>query len=204
MSNITFPVQTIPQVIQKLNLKVYYPIVTGLPASAQERINRAIHSLAEDLITKQGYYQNPSMQVMGWYELKNNQRGILSLNLGNYAYTPKAAHGLTLIKSLTFDVQTGRSYRLGDLFKPGSNYVEVISEEIRRQIAERDIPVLDDFKGMRPDQDYYIADKALVVYFQQYELAPYYIGHPMFPISVFMLQDIARKDGPIDRMATND
>ncbi|WP_368073024.1 RsiV family protein [Virgibacillus salinus] len=56
---------------------------------------------------------------------------------------------------------------------------------------------------MQPDQDFYIADKALVIYFQLYEITPYVFGFPMFPISVYAIKDIINEDGPLGRMAEN-
>ena len=56
--------------------------------------------------------------MSGSYEIKTNERNVLSLSLLNYAYTYPSAHGLTKVRSLTFDVQTGKSYTLKELFKP--------------------------------------------------------------------------------------
>lgn len=114
-----------------------------------------------------------------------------------------AAHGMTYIKSLTFDSKTGKQYHLADLFKPGSNYVGRLSRLIREQIAKRDIFLLDDFKQIRPNQDFYIADKALVIYFQLYEIIPYAFGFPMFPISVYDLMEVINEEGPLGKMAVN-
>src|SRR5699024_4139644 len=114
-----------------------------------------------------------------------------------------AANGLTIMKSLTFDTETGKNYSLKDLFKPNSDYVSVLSKLINKQIESRDIPLLDTFQGIAPDQDYYIADKALVLYFQPIEITAHYYGFPMFPISVFDIQDIINENSPLGRMATN-
>ena len=207
MSFIKNPVQVITQRMVSANqrLKIDYPVIVGMVNTAvQQQMNTVIRGLVNRLIIDQGYYQNHQTTVSGWYELKNNQRGILSLNIINYAYAQGAAHGLTAIKSLTFDIETGKAYTLAELFKPGSNYVKVLSDIIRRQIKARDIILLDEFKGIRPDQDFYIADKCLVIYFQLYELTAYAFGFPMFPISVYEIQDIIRDDGPLGVMATND
>lgn len=200
---VTFPAGIITQKITSPNLEAYYPkVVLSTPPnpSVEQRINSAIYKQMHELIETQGYFQNPSTEVLGWYEIKNNQRDILSLSLGTYGYLPPSAHGMTYIKSLTFDVRTGQMYKLGDLFKPGSDYVKVISEDIRVQIKERDIPLLEEFKAISPDQDYYIADNSIVVYFQLYEITPYYVGLPAFPISMFKLENIARENGPLDTM----
>lgn len=194
------PVLIYTQHIVKTRLEVYYPIVCGLANKVvQQQINQAIWDLVYSLIREQGYYENPLAEVTSTFELKTNERGILSLSIINYTFAG-GAHGMTIIKSLTFDVQNGRVFQLGNLFKPNSNYVLRLSDIIREQIVEREITLLDTFTAISPDQDYYIADKALVVYFQLYELAAYVYGILCFPISVYEIQDIIDENGPLGRM----
>ena len=100
---------------------------------------------------------------------------------------------MTVLKSVTFDVATGRIYRLQDLFKENADYVKRLSEIIKRQIQERDIPVIVDFTSIKPDQDFYIENGTLVIYFQLYELAPYAYGFPTFRIPNDEIEDIIRK-----------
>ncbi|WP_231505605.1 RsiV family protein [Bacillus sp. EB01] len=56
---------------------------------------------------------------------------------------------------------------------------------VAAQIKERSIMTLEPFTGIKPNQDYYIADKAIVLFFQLYDLAPYAYGFPYFPISIY-------------------
>ncbi len=205
MNGIQLPIQIIPKRITMLNLDVFYPfIIAGTNPSAMQRMNQQIYNLVNRLIVEQGYYQSPQMtQVNGYFEIKTNERGVLSLSIINYTYRYHAAHGLTVIRSLTFDIQTGRNYLLYELFKPESDYIKILSEMIQEQIEERDIVLLEEFKGVRPDQDYYIADKALVIYYQLYELTAYAFGFPQFPISVYALQDIIKEDSPLGVMLAN-
>lgn len=107
---------------------------------------------------------------------------------------------MTVIKSLTFNVTSGTTYTLSELFKPNSNYVRRLSNIVRQQIAQRQIPLLNKFTGIKPDRDYYIADKALVLYFQLYELAAYVYGFLYFPIPVYEIQDIINESGPLGLM----
>jgi hypothetical protein len=141
-------------------------------------------------------------EMIGYYEIKNNQRDVLSLSQLNYTYHYHAAHGMPYIKSLTFDLQSGKVSELKDLFKPGSDYVKRLSDIISTQIKDRNIQLLGDFKGIRENQDFYIADKSLVVYFQLYEITPYVFGFPMFPISVYELEDIIDENGLLGKMAS--
>lgn len=206
MSFIQNPVQIVTKrIIFPVNNTIDYPMVIGMQNTiVQQSINRAILSLVYKLVSDQGYYQEPTTTTInGWYEIKTNERGILSLSIGNYTYHYHAAHSMTIIKSLTFDIQTGKSYDLADLFKPDSNYVKVLSDIIGLQIKTRKIDLLGEFKGIAPNQDYYIADKALVVYFQLYEITPYVYGFPFFPISVYEIQNIIKENGPLDLMSIN-
>jgi len=198
-------IQDIPVIVttQRLvgpRLDVVYPVVSGnINYWILQKINSEILNMVYFLLKKQGYFENPFTTVTGTYELKNNQRGILSLSIINYAFAG-GAHGMTYIKSLTFDVATGRTYMLSDLFIRGSDYISRLSEIIRRQIAERDLPLINEFQSINPEQDYYIADKALVIYFQLYDLTPYAYGFPYFPISVYEIQDIIDENGPLGKL----
>jgi len=190
------------------NFNINYPIVMGIEnTNVQQKVNNRILQLVYKLIRDQiGSFSGdgtilPIQEMMGWYEIKANERGILSISIGNYTYPYRAAHGMTIIKSLTCNVETGEFYELEDMFKPDSNYVEVLSDMIEQQIKERDISLLDEFKGIQPNQDYYIADKCLVIYFQLYEIAAYVYGILCFPISVYEIEDIIKEGSPLDVLA---
>lgn len=184
---------------------VYYPQVAYCENYLWEQhINHAIYKQVRALISLQvGNLPSTVDEMLGFYEIKNNQRQLLSLSLSNYTYHKQAAHGMTYIKSLTFDFEKEQICQLRDLFTPGADYVQRLSELVELQIIQRDIPLLENFPGIRPDQDFYIADKALVIYFQLYEITPYVVGLPMFPISVFDLTDIIDEQSPLSRMAVN-
>ena len=206
----TMPV-TLPVLMKTMNvsngpdLQVFYPRVVKMQNRALEHlINTSIVAKTQELINLQ-VNQSPStvVEMLGTYEVKNNQRDVLSLAFSNYTYYYQAAHGMTYIKSLTFDLKQRKLLQLKDLFKSDSDYINRISSLIKVQIAERDIPLLEEFTTIQPDQDFYIADKTLVIYFQLYELTPYVFGFPMFPLSVYDLQDIIIEDGPLGRLSQN-
>lgn len=182
-----------------------YPKLFGMRNQDLERfINQTIVQQTTQLIHQQaGNMPTTVEEMIGSYEIKNNQRSVLSLSLSNYAYHYHAAHGMTYIKSLTFDLEKGKLCGLKDLFKPGSDYVKRLSLLIDAEIKQRQIFLLNGFTAIRPDQDFYIADKALVIYFQLYELTAYAYGFPMFPISVYDLADIIDEHGPLGRLAAN-
>jgi hypothetical protein len=187
------------------NKRVIYPQVIGMQNHNTEKLfNRTIVNQTQELINQQvGNMPTTVEEMLGLYEIKNNQRNVLSLSLSNYTYHYHAAHGMTYIKSQTFDVEKAESCELKDLFKPGSDYIQRLSTLIKEQIVERKIQLITDFTEIKPNQDYYIADKSLVIYFQLYEITPYVFGFPMFPISVYDIQNIIDEMGPLGRMAEN-
>ncbi|MCM3743690.1 DUF3298 and DUF4163 domain-containing protein [Sporosarcina luteola] len=198
-----FPVsiltKKLPNTSPKIN--VYYPVVTQMKdALIQRKMNSAIIRTLNEILVDQQFYNPALVELLANFEIKNNQRGILSLNLIVYSFTG-GAHGNTIIRSLTFDTKTGKQYELQDLFKPGSDYVKKLSDIIRVDIAKWDVQLLDPpFTVIRPDQDFYIADTSLVVYFQLYEITPYVWGFPYFPIPILDIADIIKPQGPLDRM----
>lgn len=196
-------IQTVRYGTPPVNIRV--PQVAGLAnPAAQTAMNRQILQQAQQLYEQQRQIQTPGPTEMeAYYEIKTNERGVLSLIQVNGAYTPPMAHGMTYAGSLTFTTEDGKNWPLAELFKPGAPYVERLSAHVAEQIKMRDVPVLEPFERIRPDQDYYLADKSIVLYFQVYELSPYYVGFPMFPISLYALQDLIRENGPADRLLTS-
>ncbi|MFC5648472.1 DUF3298 and DUF4163 domain-containing protein [Paenibacillus solisilvae] len=191
-SRITFP-----------KAELWVPVLSGLHhATARNTMNEKIRQTVRELVADQGSLTDPRADMQGYFEIKTNEKNVLSLSLFNYAYTG-GAHGLTLQESLSFDTSTGRPYSLAELFKPGSNYVGRISDLIKLQITTRQIATLDPFNSIRVDQSFYIADRALVIYFALYELTPYAFGFPYFPISVYDLSDIINPNGLLAPMEMN-
>lgn len=180
---------------------IEYPRVSGLSnAQVERQINQDIRDLVEQMI----YEQTPPGSRKTWmtarYQISLNQKGLLSIRLENYAFTPPAAHGYTLVRSLTFDLNTGVIYGFSDLFKPDSNYKEVLNQIIEKQIKEREIPLIGEFEGVKENQEYYLTPDSLVIYYQLYELAPYAYGIVEFPIPYSEIEDYINPNGPIARL----
>lgn len=195
--DIRLPIGIKAQHIIKPRLDVVYPAIESVSnPAAQLRINNALYYLTNGIITDQGYYRNPGTECTGYFEVKNNQREILSVSLINDAYSG-GVHGLRMIKSLTADVRSGKIYKLRGLFKSDADYVRILTEKIKAQIADRGIYLIGQFAAISPDADFYVADKALVIYFQLYEITPYAFGFPYFPISIYDLKDITDDKGPL-------
>ncbi len=202
MNMIPLPVQIHTLSMRKPHLKIRYPMVIELTDKRIEtKVNNEIIKTVNNLLSQQNHTQNPNIEIMGSYEIKTNERNILSLILISYAYSG-GAHGFTIIKGLTFDMTTGKLVSLKDLFKKDIPYKKELSEIIQQQIEERDMFILGGFNEIFPEQDYYIADKSLVIFFQLYQLSPYAQGFPAFPISLYSIRNIVGDDSILRRMMT--
>jgi len=159
------------------------------------RINEEILKGVYQLI---GMQKEPNIiEMVGEYEAKLNDHSLLSIVMSNYAIWQGAAHGMTYRLSYTFSLKDGRNIPLPELFKPGSDYVKRLSDIVKRQIKERDITLITDFKSISPSQSYFLTEKTLTLYFQLYEYTPYYYGFPEFPVPYKEIADIINPRGPL-------
>ncbi|NLJ40560.1 MAG: DUF3298 and DUF4163 domain-containing protein [Clostridiales bacterium] len=176
-----------------------YPVVTGLKDSvAEQRINYQIVQMMYRIIYE---LQQPGLvtYITGSFEIKANQRNVLSLalsGLGDFG----GAHPVAIVHSLNFDTTTGMDYPLSAQFKGDSDYVQILSGLVSRQIEERDILLIGDFQGISPEQEYYIANNLLVLYFQRATISPDVEGFPYFPIPLYEIEDILAANGLLIRM----
>jgi hypothetical protein len=193
------PADIITSIYRGKDISMLYPRVMGHESvNANARMNMAIRNQTINL-AKALMQPDLRTRIEGSYEIKNNQRGIISLSLVGFAEFG-GAHPMTMVKSLTMDTATGENYALHQLFREDGQYRKIINAEISGQIKERDIPLIDSFKGISPGQDYYVSDQVLVVYYQLYELSPYAAGFPYFPIPIYMLSDEIPEKSPLSRL----
>lgn len=181
-----------------LSVDIQYPKVAGLAPAIQEPMNsyfadrtngaKAEADRAEKTNVEAGLTRWPTQLFLN-YTVAYNQKGLLSLTFDDYLYAG-GAHGSTTRTGYTVDVNSGKSYTLKDLFLPETDYIAVLSAEVARQIEEKGLAPLAPFTEIRADQDFYINDDSLVVYFQQYELMAYAYGFPEFRIPMSSLADV--------------
>jgi hypothetical protein len=191
-----------------------YPQIDDLDdKTVQDRINSIFSKKAEEARNEglknademekamaSGYTGNPNKcETYFDYRLKYNQNGLLSVVFLDYQYSG-GAHGLTVQSSHTFDLKTGEEYRLKDLVISDADYVAFISNIVKAEIDARiKEGVLPDysiapFEAIKEDQDFYLSNDAVVVYFQQYEYFPYAAGIQEFPVEFSALKDILKPE----------
>lgn len=115
--------------------------------------------------------------------------------------TETAASSYTYYKYYSIDKQTGETINLGSLFQDKS-YIDVLTNEIKAQIDKQmanntelkyyisDPDLGDEFIQLHEDHNYYINDEGkLVIPFDEYEIAPGYMGCPEFEIPTKVFKD---------------
>lgn len=198
--NVDMPAIIVAKPLKRPRIDVYYPELYGLEdKEVEKKLNERIFRQVDTMIRKQLNDVPFETEITGVFDIKNNQRNIVSVTNSHYSYSG-GAHGITIQRSLTMNISNGDIYSLKDLFQPNAPYVDRLNEIIVQQIHDRKLDLLGDYPGIHPNQYFYIADKALVIYFQLYELQAYVYGFPYFVISVFDIQDIIKEDGPLGVM----
>ena len=116
------------------------------------------------------------------------------------------ASGAQMVKIYHIDKQTGELLNLAGLFKEGADYVTPSSENIKEQMRERmaadesmmyfldsDIPE-NDFQSVKEDNTFYINEKGkLTIVFDEYEVAPGYMGSVEFKIPTEVVEDLVQE-----------
>jgi hypothetical protein len=182
-----------------VNMKI--PVVDGVKdEEIQARINAELENAAlkdKEEITRLSQVAeklagNP-YELQWHYTVTYNKNGILSLVTTAYQYTG-GAHGMTVQKSYNYDLNAREKMNLAGLFQPGVDYKNIINKEIEKQIASHPENYFEGesgFQSIADNQEYYLKDGNLVIYFGLYEIAPYVSGIPEFTIP------FARFDGGV-------
>jgi hypothetical protein len=123
------------------------------------------------------------------YKITYNERCTLSLYFDRYEYTG-GAHGTTTRYSDTWNLKNSKLIPLRQLFIRSIDYVNYIIKsiiaQIEQQIKDGNNIYFDDYeknvrKYFNPNK-FYLSKQGVVIYFQQYEIAPYAAGIVEFTI----------------------
>jgi uncharacterized protein len=173
-----------------------YPVLPG-DGPAVAEANRQIRGTVDEVVvdfrgrideltagsgTEGEGWQGPDWSLSIDYETPHQTSRYLAIPLTGYEYTG-GAHGMPLILPLVIDLSTGRPIPPEGLFKPGSDWLEQLSQRCRSELEGRDLlgddgewlregtaPKLENFSLLFPGPD------GLTVTFAPYSVAPYAAG----------------------------
>ncbi len=115
------------------------------------------------------------------------------------------ASGTQMVKIYHIDKQSGEIIGLSGLFKDGADFITPISENIKQQMKaqmaadesvsyflDSDVPEWD-FQGITENTTFYVNENGkLVIAFDEYEVAPGYMGSVAFEIPTEVVQDLVQ------------
>lgn len=123
------------------------------------------------------------------YEITFNQNNLVSLYYDQYMFTG-GAHGSTIRSSQTWDLSKAKMLPLSYFFYDEPYFILDILKEINKQIAvqikNEENQYFDNYcelviETFNP-KSYYLTPDYIVIYFQQYDIAPYSSGIPTFKV----------------------
>ena len=178
-----------------LDINVVVPQINGIGNKKQEDVvNDKIIKWTENWINEvkqiaDEYFKDKTAPLMSYqlyarYKVTNNS-DIISFYIDYYQFSG-GAHGITNRIAYNVEKSTGNEIQLKDIFKDNYNYKDVINKEINRQISkdpDRYFTGKDGFNGIADNQNFYIKNNTVVIYFGLYEIAPYASGISEFIIS---------------------
>lgn len=125
------------------------------------------------------------------FKVTYNTENIVSLYTDEYTYRG-GAHGSTIRTSQNWDFRTARQIQLKSFFPKDPNYVSKIVTKINNKI-EKDIQngnniYFENYCCLTIQSfnvnSYYLENGNIVIYYQQYDIAPYSSGILTFDINV--------------------
>lgn len=188
----------VPEVVSEEN--------EGPARESADAINFDIQKVTDELIEE--FKQNMEEFEDGYQDLLIDSEVLVnddkwfSLDLVLYQ---GAGSGYEQHRHYTIDKTTGKRAALSDFF--GEDYVETISESVKSQMRQRmaedenvtywidneDVPEWN-FESIAEDQDFYVnADGKVVVCFNEYEVAPGYMGAQEFTVERAVVEGMLKE-----------
>lgn len=195
-----------------VSAEINYPVISGLKdINIQNKINQKIEETVRKTYSSFRDEEKPNCESYEGYtgecvininvdsSVSKLSSKYLSISFTNYQFYPGSAHPIHYLVSLNFDLDTGEELKLSDFFVQNSNYLNILSEKLRKSLAEKlsmemsDSMLLD---GTKPDgqhfQNFVLSDEGFVFVFGDYEVAPYAAGNPTVLISYGELSSLLK------------
>lgn len=129
-------------------------------------------------------------EIVSTFTVTLNKNPYVSLYSDEYIFTG-GAHGITTRTSQNWNIQTANQITLNELFDCNCDYVlyilKDINIQIEEQIANGSNYYFDNYCSLVLNSidlnNFYLNNKYMTIYFQQYDIAPYSSGLPTFEIT---------------------
>lgn len=147
----------------------------------QQKAEKELYKEAIELYkyNKENGYPQMMYELYRKYQITLNQENAVSMYIDEYIFSG-GAHGTTTRTSQTWNLMLGKMVELYELYPNEPYFLLDILKKINREISENiEIYFADPYplvvEYFNPDS-YYIDNGKVVIYFQQYDIAPYSSG----------------------------
>lgn len=114
------------------------------------------------------------------YSLVGQRGDFWSIKFEIMGYADGAAHPYHYSITVNYDLEKGKEIVLDEIFLPGSNYLQKISELCKAELAARNIGFEGFSQGADPLPENYqrwnVSDQGLMITFDEYQVAAYAAG----------------------------
>jgi Protein of unknown function (DUF3298)/WG containing repeat len=176
---------------------VYYPQLAGF---YDQRLEKEINNRIKQALQLKKVDKNEVLNYTYYshFFVRLYQKDLLELSQEAYRYELGSAHGDETRVEFHLNLQTGEFYQLDDLFKEFNEAIIQLNRIIQNQIeTDPHYQMLfpDGFKGITANQPFYVTENSLHLYFNPYEIAPYYVGFPSFEIAFNQMMNLIDQTG---------
>ncbi|MFL0267292.1 RsiV family protein [Candidatus Clostridium radicumherbarum] len=190
--------------VESPGLNLTYPKVSELKhKSAEAGINRYIKKEVHRILKENGYGSDENKKFTGGYLVKLNKRGTLCIIMEIFIHIKGEARGTTIRRPINVSLKDSRVYHIDDLFSrriKKYKFIGIINEFIKQHIKMKNINLTKEFEGIKSDQDYYLTEDSLVIFFEMGEYTAVEFGFPEVTIEFSSILDIVNNKGPIGRL----
>ncbi len=119
------------------------------------------------------------------FKLGYDKNDLISIPTEKHIFMGKT-YDIAYLISYNYDLKTGQSIELKDLFRKNVDYKSIINDHILKEIKKNnEVFFMEDsgFKGINEKQNFYINKDSIIIYFEIYEIAPYNVVIPIFKIN---------------------
>lgn len=183
-----------PQLLSEYNLLILEQINAYYRTKAMMYINKNVKNLYQQAMVDFEYATANQFPVRQYeiyvdFNVTFNRDCIISLYFDRYEYTG-GAHGSTVRTSDSWNIACKRPISLTDLFPAGTDireyYKRAITAQIEQEAKKEFMLYFEDYENLVSRSltlsNFYLTYEGVVIYFQQYEIAPYATGIPEFLI----------------------
>ncbi|HPZ08635.1 MAG TPA: DUF3298 domain-containing protein [Candidatus Eremiobacteraeota bacterium] len=201
------------------SLKYSYPLLDSYKnKDIQDEFNKEITSLVEEQVNsfkkdmaETEYFKSEfKSSFILESTIINKVDDLISIKFLTEVYYAGAAHPSHDIWTLNYDLKTGKTINLKDLFMENSDYLKVISDYSIKELSDKAGKDAKE-QGYEPDYDWIkegagpkeenfrsfnLTDEGLIINFNEYQVACYAEGPKEVIIPYSKLKDIIKPEGP--------